>query len=82
MNRCGAVVCDRCGREPGRIRGTIPYCWNGVLAKMTADAIGHLMMTRPRRASGAIARCAASSRPSVRRATSTKLAGMLAGANQ
>jgi hypothetical protein len=21
------VVCDRCGREPGRIRGTIPYCW-------------------------------------------------------
>jgi len=20
------VVCDRCGREPGRIRGTIPYC--------------------------------------------------------
>jgi hypothetical protein len=23
----GDAVCDRCGREPGRIRGTIPYCW-------------------------------------------------------
>jgi hypothetical protein len=25
--RDSEVICDRCGREPGRIRRTIPYCW-------------------------------------------------------